>query len=325
MSRRQLMVPGTGGVLYQTPGGAQAATIFELVTQPGAARVLHCEYPEAPDELEPRPSGLVPRGYVTLAYEPFAQVLPRWDFFDYDWRLDIRWSGRCLAEHLEAMAPHGERWRLVAHSQGGLVVLAAGRRLGAERMAQLVQSVTFVGVPFFGSVKALEALLKGTLGGKVIPKEVVRTWPSVYQMLPRWSITRGIPRRPDLFLDATWLRAGLLPATATGKNLTQHIDRAMLERARALLRESAVGYFEPLRKLDYIRIIQGNNLRTAFRLPGFPGTEGATEVAGDGLVPDEFTTDMLPSWVRDEATIRRLPAAEHMLLCSDSNVFQLCL
>jgi hypothetical protein len=46
---------------------------------------------------------------------------------------------------------------------------------------------------------------------------------------------------------------------------------------------------------------------------------------GDKLVPDAFTRDRLPSWVQDEATIRRLPAAEHMLLCSDPNVFELCL
>lgn len=325
MPRRQMVVPGTGGVLYQSESGARAASILELLTQANAARTLCCEHGPDPDALEPLHNALVAHGYMTLAYEPFAHAFPKWDFFDYDWRLDIRYSGKRLAEHLQAEAPSGDRWRLVAHSQGGLVVLAAARLLGAERFAQLVQRVCFVGVPFFGTVNALLALLTGTLFNSVIPKEVVRTWPSIYQMLPRWSITRGNPNRPELLLDATWMNTGLLPAPGVPVDLSQHLDRALLERARALYRATTTGYFEPLRRLDFVRIIQGNNLETPFLLPRFPSTEEVITVEGDSLVPDRFTRNTLPSWVQDEATIRRLPSAEHSLLCSDPNVFGLCL
>ncbi len=325
MPRRQMVVPGTGGVLYESAGGARAATIFELLTQAGAARSLSSRHGPDPEVLEPLDNPLVARGYMTLAYEPFAHAFPKWEFFDYDWRLDIRYSGKRLAERLQAEAPLGDRWRLVAHSQGGLVVLAAARLLGAEEMARLVQSVCFVGVPFFGAVNALLALLQGTFFNSSIPKDVVRTWPSIYQMLPRWSITKGNPRRPDLLLDATWMNAGLLPAPGAPVDLSQHIDGGMLERARALYEATSSGYFEPLRKLDFIRIVQGNNLETPFRLPHFPSTQEVISVGGDSLVPDQFTRDRLPSWVQDEATIHRLPAAEHSQLCSDSNVFGLCL
>lgn len=325
MSRRQLVVPGTGGVLYESTGGARAATILELLTRGQAARDLRCEYGPDVNMLEPLRNVLVARGYMTLAYEPFAHAFPKWKFFDYDWRLDIRHSGQRLAEYLQSEAPNGDRWRLVAHSQGGLVVLAAARVLGPDLMAKLVQGVCFVGVPFFGTVDALLALLYGALLNGTVPPEVVRTWPAIYQMLPRWSIAQGNPNRPDLLLDGTWMKAGLLPAAGAPVDLTQHVDRSMLERARALYRATATGYFEPLRKLDYIRIIQGNNLETAFRLPNFPSMEGLVTVPGDKLVPDAFTRDRLPSWVQDEATIRRLPASEHMLLCSDPNVFELCL
>ncbi|HEX8436930.1 esterase/lipase family protein [Archangium sp.] len=325
MPRRQMLVPGTGGVLYQTAAGARAATIFELLTQATAAREPSCEHSPDPDVLEPLNNPLVARGYMTLAYEPFAHTFPKWEFFDYDWRLDIRYSGRRLAEYLKAEAPNGDRWRLVAHSQGGLVVLAAARHLGTEEMTRLVQSVCFVGVPFFGTVNALNALLYGTFLDNTIPKDVVRTWPSVYQMLPRWSIAQGNPSRPDLFLDATWMNAGLLTTSPGPANLSRFIDRELLGRARALLQDTKTGYFEPVRKLDYIRIIQGNNVETPFLLPQFPSAEGAVRVEGDSLVPDQFTRDRLPSWVQDEATIRRLPAASHALLCSDSNVFGLCL
>ncbi|HEX5749926.1 MAG TPA: alpha/beta hydrolase [Archangium sp.] len=325
MPRRQMVIPGTGGVLYESSAGARAATIFELLTQAGAAQLLRCKHGVDPDALEPLGNTLVARGHMTLAYEPFAHAFPKWDFFDYDWRLDIRYSGKRLAELLQAEAPRGDRWRLVAHSQGGLVVLAAALRLGAEEMARLVQGVCFVGVPFFGTVNALVALLEGTFFKSSIPKEVVRTWPAIYQMLPRWSVTRDNSNRPELLLDATWMNAGLLPAPGAPEDLSQHIDRGMLERARALYRATSTGYFEPLRKLDFIRIVQGNNLKTVFRLPHFPSTAEAITVEGDTLVPDQFTRDRLPSWVQDEATIRRIPAAEHSLLCGDANVFGLCL
>ncbi|HYO68664.1 MAG TPA: hypothetical protein VEU33_21545, partial [Archangium sp.] len=307
MPRRQMVVPGTGGVLYESTGGARAATIFELLTQAGAAQTLRSKHGPDSESLEPLDNTLAARGYMTLAYEPFAHAFPKWSFFDYDWRLDIRYSGKRLAEYLQAEAPRGDRWRLVAHSQGGLVVLAAARLLGAEELARLVQGVCFVGVPFFGTVSALVALLEGTFFNSTIPKEVVRTWPSIYQMLPRWSVTRGNSNRPELLLDATWMNAGLLPAPGTPEALSQHIHRGMLERARALYRATSTGYFEPLRKLDFIRIVQGNNLKTAFRLPRFPSTEEVITADGDTLVHDQFTRDRLPSWVQDEDTFRRLP------------------
>ncbi|MCY1082731.1 esterase/lipase family protein [Archangium lansingense] len=325
MPRRQMVVPGTGGVLYQTAAGARAATIFELLTRANAAKTLRCEYGPDLEALEPLRNPLTARGYMTVAYEPFGHAFPKWEFFDYDWRLDIRYSGKRLAEHLQAQASLGDRWRLVAHSQGGLVVLAAARLLGAKEMGRLVQSVCFVGVPFFGTVNALLALLEGTFFNKSIPKEVVRTWPAIYQMLPRWSVTREKPNRPELLAEGAWMKARLLPARDAPVDLAQHIDRGMLARARALYQATETGYFEPLRELDFIRIIQGNNIETPFRLPQFPSTQEVVQVNGDSLVPDEFTRDNLPSWVQDEATIRRLPSAEHSLLCSDSNVFGLCL
>ena len=325
MPRRQMVIPGTGGVLYESAGGARAATIFELLTQAGAAQTLRCKHGVDPEALEPIDNTLVARGYMTLAYEPFGHAFPKWNFFDYDWRLDIRYSGKRLAEHLQAEAPRGDRWRLVAHSQGGLVVLAAARHLGAEELARLVQGVCFVGVPFFGAVNALLALLEGTFFKSSIPKEVVRTWPSVYQMLPRWSVTRDDPERPELLSEGTWMKAGLLLAPGAPVDLSQHIDRHLLARARALYDATETGYFEPLRELDFIRIIQGNNVPTPFRLPQFPSTQEVIHENGDSLVPDQFTRDRLPSWVQDEATIRRIPAAEHSQLCSDPHVFELCL
>lgn len=322
MPRRQLVVPGTGGVLYADAVGGQVQSIFDLVVH-GAAG-LKCEYDADPNVLAPRNQTIKPSGHMTLAYEPFDHGFPAWQFFEYDWRLDVRYSGHRLAQWLRDQAPGGDRWRVVAHSQGGLVVMAAAQELGADLTAQLLESLCFVGVPFYGNVAALQALLEGTLFGHVVPKEIVRTWPAVYQMLPSWGILDGTPGKGDLLLDVTWGNAGLFPEAPGPPDLTKCIDPAMLDRARAWRTLTLQDYFNPVHKLDYIRIIQGNDRPTTFTLPGFPAQTGTTHVMGDSLVPDQFTRDQLPSWVQDQATIRRIPAAEHMLLCSDQRVFSLC-
>lgn len=326
MPRRQLMVPGTGGILYTGADGKQVGSIFDLLTDPKAPALLACKHPADASVLDPIGSTLTPSGHVGLAYAPFDQaVLPKWSFFDYDWRLDIRRSGRNLVNFLEAQAPSGDRWHVACHSQGGLVFLMAARQLGAQRLAELVRSVVFVGVPFFGTVNALVALLAGTLFGNKVPKEIVRTWPSVYQMMPTWSIATSTPNDADLLLGGTWAAAGLWPQPGQVRDLAAHIDPDLLQRAIAFQELTRVGLFDPLRQLEFVRIIQGNNLPTPLTLPGFPDQAGAALVMGDTLVPDQFTRDRLPSWVKDEATIRRFPAAEHMLLCSDPNVYGFCL
>jgi pimeloyl-ACP methyl ester carboxylesterase len=325
MARRQLVVLGTGGGLYVDARGKQVGSIFDLLTKPNGPAVLKCSHAADPDVLEPAGNTITPQGHLKAAYEPFDSAIPGWQFFDYDWRLDIRRSGNELAKWLRASAAGGDRWHIVSHSQGGLVVLAAARALGADTMAQIVQSVCFVGVPFFGTVNALVALLEGTLFGHTVPRNVVRTWPSIYQMMPSWGIFDGTPDKSDLLLLATWGFANLLPGDGEALDLKKHIDPNMLKRASAWRELRTVNYFDALHKLDFVRIIQGNNRDTQLTLPAFPSTAGATISAGDTLVPDELTRSSLPTWVQDTATIRRLPAAEHMFLCSDTRVYGLCL
>jgi pimeloyl-ACP methyl ester carboxylesterase len=321
---RQLVVSGTGGVLYVDATGAQVGSIFDLLTKPDAAAVLRCSYSQNPADIDPTSKPLTPSGHMTLAYEPFDHAIPGWQFFDYDWRLDIRSSARRLATFFQQAAPNGDRWRVVAHSQGGLVVLAAAQELGADAAAQLIQSICFVGTPFFGTVNALIALLQGTLFGNAVPKEIARTWPSLYQMMPSWGIFDATPGKNDLLVEGTWGAFGLLPGPGKALDLSKHVDPVMLARANAWRELTKVNFFDALHKLDYVRIIQGNNRDTTLYLPQFPSTNGVSITKGDTLVPDQFTRDSLPEWIKDSATIRRIPAAEHMLLCSDPNVYGLC-
>jgi hypothetical protein len=333
-----LLIPGTGGSLLKFSDTNEVINIAKVVLEGGdgpSTQRLKCAHDVQPHVLEPKPTSveIKPHGHMSLAYQPFdADMLNKWKVWNYDWRLDIRWSGMLLEEHLKkgGVPKPNDRWHIVTHSQGGLVLLWAARRMREDVFAQYVSSVVFVGVPFFGTVNAAAAMLKGTFFGNSIPPETVRTWPSVYQMLPRWNV-RSNAVTPDLLLNGTWSQAGFVPDDGTPLDTRRHIDSSLLARARAW--HSAVtpgphqpsgGLFEPLRKLRFVRIVLGEIPEsTGHLLPNFPTVTGPL-VVGDTLVPSDVTHSMLPTWVRDAASIRRFPTADHMLLCSDPNVYDWC-
>jgi pimeloyl-ACP methyl ester carboxylesterase len=293
-------------------------------------KLLQCKHSERPSVVRPvATSGkdgveVVGEGHMSLAYALMDQAARPWTFWDYDWRLDMRFSGQRLHRFLLTQATSGDRWHVVCHSQGGLVLLWAAKALGAEAFASLVRSVVFVGVPFFGTFSALGALVDGTFIAKSIPKQLARTWPSIYQMLPRWNSKDRTKRDADLLLNSSWSAAGLFPPDVANVDAKRHVDPVSLARARAWNGTMNTNQFEALRKLDFVRIVQGQGLGTLVEAPNFPSLAGALEVDGDGLVPDVLTRDLLPDWVRDRASILRMPAGQHSLLCSDSNVYDWC-
>lgn len=329
MTRRNLMIPGTGGVLFEA-NGEQVGSVFDLLTQPARRKLLACAHSPRQNVLAPVATSGKPGvevkavGHMSLAYALMDRAVPAWAFWDYDWRLDIRFSGQKLARFLQANAASGDRWHLVAHSQGGLVVLWAALALGAEVFARVVHSVVFVGVPFHGTFNALEAITEGYFINKSIPVEVARTWPSLYQMLPRWSIQGRNLKEPTALLNSTWSAAGLFPPSSQPIDLKRHIDPSLLARARAFHQATATDLFTPLSKLRYIRIILGRGEPTRVGLNAFPKLEPAVREDGDSLVPDPLTYESLPGWLKDEANIKRFVAGEHSLLCSDPNVYDWC-
>jgi hypothetical protein len=116
--------------------------------------------------------------------------------FPYDWRL----SNQLNAERLrDRVVPALDRWRklsnnpdakliLISHSMGGLVAryfleVLSGRELASKLIT--------IGTPYRGSVNSLDALANGlTLGlgpvGLSVDK-LVRSFPSVYQLLPTYK------------------------------------------------------------------------------------------------------------------------------------------
>jgi pimeloyl-ACP methyl ester carboxylesterase len=116
--------------------------------------------------------------------------------FPYDWRLSNRVNGRLLA----ALVEQWRRWSrdrdaklvLVCHSMGGLVARAF---LDLEGGAAQCRRLFTVGTPYFGSVKALGCLVNGVYSwaGRIGEEltTLVRTWPSVYELLPTYPAVVG--------------------------------------------------------------------------------------------------------------------------------------
>ncbi len=100
-----------------------------------------------------------PLGVLRFAYERLRLVLriAGFDavFHPYDWRRDIDWNGRELADRLSR--ERRQEVVLVGHSMGGLVARAALAHKGAERIARVIQ----LGTPNRGAFIAVQAL-RGT-------------------------------------------------------------------------------------------------------------------------------------------------------------------
>ena len=124
------------------------------------------EHDDDPTNIQPTRSTLWPNGTMApgnvlhLVYNQVTGFEP----FVYDWRQDLRRSADLL---LARLTTAGDPWRIVAHSQGGLVVSVAAARWAAKNgndskaFSKLVSHVAFVGVPFHGTLKAASAFIKG--------------------------------------------------------------------------------------------------------------------------------------------------------------------
>jgi hypothetical protein len=225
-----------------------------------------------------------------------------YDRFFYDFRSDLRDSGERLLTHLIDQRPADDRWRIVCHSQGGLLVTCASklyaRRNGDDdrAFAKLVSHVAFVGVPFYGTVNAAVALLSGealSAGFADSFKKVARTWPSLHQMLPVW---RGSVR----LRDGT---GALVPAPFSAMDPRAwpgaDVAPAMLARAR----ETRASFLDsPLSRMNGVkkRILMSRAYPTGNHLivDGGATTVGLPDERGDSLVPAETT-------YRTEAAVER--------------------
>ena len=114
--------------------------------------------------------------------------------FPYDWRRDNRVSARRLHKNAQQWL---SQWRessgnphakliILAHSMGGLVARHYLEVLGGWRESRAL--ITF-GTPYAGSINAIKGLASGfqLLGGLVDASSTLRSFTSVYQLLPTYA------------------------------------------------------------------------------------------------------------------------------------------
>ncbi|MFF5076254.1 hypothetical protein ACFY36_04335 [Actinoplanes sp. NPDC000266] len=136
-------------------------------------------------------------GLVRLISETF-EIVPQGNFieFPYDWRLDNRIAARRLTQVVRR-ALHDWRRRtgnpaaktvFLAHSMGGLVARYHLEVLEGWRDCRAL--VTF-GTPYRGSLDALGYLANGYKKAFLDLTEVMRSFPSVHQLLPIYRALRS--------------------------------------------------------------------------------------------------------------------------------------
>jgi hypothetical protein len=133
---------------------------------------------------------------VRLVTETF-EIVPGGNFveFPYDWRLDNRIAARRLARTVERVLHDwrrrtdnpGARVVFLAHSMGGLVARYHLEVLEGWRDCRAL--ITF-GTPYRGSLDSLDYLANGYKKAFVNLTEVMRSFPSVHQLLPIYRALR---------------------------------------------------------------------------------------------------------------------------------------
>jgi Lecithin:cholesterol acyltransferase len=163
-----------------------------------------------------------PAQLFAVAYAPLGGALrgrlgvPAY-LFPYDWRFSITQTGRALVEAvgqlmrkpMPTIPQWDNRFDFACHSMGGLVFRAFLKAWkDSSAAAPPVGRVAFIATPHLGSLEAAVALISGEtvlFGGRKELRKLARTFPSVYELLPRFSnavIQAGAEL--DIFKETNW-------------------------------------------------------------------------------------------------------------------------
>ncbi|MFF4060092.1 esterase/lipase family protein [Streptomyces sp. NPDC001668] len=350
-----VVVPGIGGSVLQTAEGAARWDEHRRRFAAAVTRPHRLGLDTHPDLV---PVGLMPDitlvgPFVVPGYDGLVRkIRNRFDdvqvdvslpgrepdhradlvLFPYDFRHSIRHAAERLAADVAARLSgehSGARRRrviVVAHSMGGLVARYwLGPLGGAAHCAALIT----LGTPHRGAPKALDVLANGL---KVGPKrlagltEVLRQWPSAYELLPRYqTVARpdGVePLRPYELEEGTG-------ADGTGPDAL--VDASFVSRAKTAFgvhQDIEAAWTELLGSPDCPEVTaafgRGHaTLQQALLSPaGLSVTKGAPswlpnpDWLGDGTVP---AISAIPIEQRDMRARRAVPE-RHMALASSSVV-----
>lgn len=321
----RLLVPGTGGItlmdkngkdlgyparmrLGVLSGGLVGKSKDELV------ELLSMEH--VPGQLAPAKTSLQigmsirPGHALKVAYN---QVPKSFNHFLYDWRADLRYNASNLLDFLRDRKPPSGRWKIVAHSQGGLLVVLASKLLpNPTDFQQLVADVVLVGVPLMGTLNSARALLVGDQMGKAASTEfkaILRTWPSLYQMMPLW----------DAVVDKS---GNVMPADKQLLSLSAWVGHTgvsndLLVRAT----ETQISLKKPLNSMAGVTVtaLMAMNRKTGTNLVYDGRLKGSISKneKGDTLVPYDKTIQLAGHGFGTHVRGFESPCNEHSMLFND--------
>lgn len=212
--------------------------------------------------------------------------------FPYDWRRDNRVAASCLKELIDRKLPQWQDYTankragviLLAHSMGGLVARYYLEALGGWEYCRAL--FTF-GTPHRGSLNAIDSLCNGHTLFLGDLTNLVRSFTSVYQLLPTYPVIRLPDTNQAIRVDETdqlpgisWARAAA--GLAFHDEINQHVrqrDSAYSQRISPIVGTKRDTYQSAL--------LTERGVVLSYNLPHdlAPEQDTAWIRSGDGTVP----------------------------------------
>jgi hypothetical protein len=249
-----------------------------------------------------------PSQLLEIAYGPLTQALQgRLDvpayLFPYDWRYSIAQSAQALVQYVNRLKlksmPSVQKWDglfdFAVHSMGGLVLRAfldAWQRSGAAPLP--IGQICFIATPHLGALDAAVALISGEtplFGGYKELRKLARTFPAVYELLPRFPnaiVRAGAPI--DIFDVKNWQKNTVDPDVG---NSGFDVEPVHLIAAKRVLTTLPLPSDPPFKILPGDQLVIFGNKPNAVMVEVQVGPapdcwydfDGATKGAGDDVVP----------------------------------------
>lgn len=240
--------------------------------------------------------------------------------FPYDFRRSVEQNASDLDRVVRQRA-QGRPVVLVAHSMGGLIASWWWAYL-SEGID--VDQIITLGTPFRGAAKALDVLVNGMRVGPLpLPQSVtdtVRTWDSVFDLLPHYQVFNGNDkcRYPyELASDITSTVTGFLDKARKAYQENRRLRKALADKAAESGNPFTAYYSQGHATLGHASIdAQTNRLAVA---KGNPRAIPQSWEGGDGTVS---TFSAIPDFLENDVSRRRRLRGKHQDLVEEQLVFE---
>ncbi len=261
--------------------------------------------PLHPDGLMTKLSVLFFGAEVYLSFLEFGRdSLPGFVTFPYDWRLDVRDTGRELCAFIDRLP--ATKVAVIGHSMGGLVALHCLRRGNAK-----IARVAFVGTPFAGAPTIFKDFFRGDTAGRnhaLLSRDALFSFPAAWQLAPKDK--DFLDAGGDPYTEEFWIASG----RGVFEDPSIRADPAYRNELRSVLR-AREGHWRELEGVSPSvpsLVVVGEGHPTEARVH-LADLEHATKADGDGTVPSKSAR---PSFPHDELVSR----SGHVELLQDADV-----